>query len=360
MRENTSEKTPLKSSQTMLSLAFTLLSIFVFTVVIMTQVSVAYAQLSDTASASALTVSDLEKEQSQRPLPSLQQLAIAAQSLNFEMSLIVYRPGNEPVPYVWRRGNLAGERVEYLNELNGPGAQIIRFGEMVSYFQADTPAYTLAQDYLKGVLPHNLLHNPQAFAAAYDTIYVGRARVAGLAAHQFRIVSKDKSRYNYTLWLDEATSLPIKFTTFTLSGELLESVQVTHLEVTQQAHSSFASIDRETLPAAQHLNPNKDFTLNWTISKLPVGMSEVQRRVTRLAITGELAEHILLSDGLVDVSVYLQPAGDVAQEDVLLRNQSDTFLARVKDDVQVSVVGKIPAQTANTLLQYIRILPGEK
>ena len=317
----------------------------------------AYAQFNDSPFAGDAPLTEPDKQSQDQPLPSLKQLAIAAQTLNFEMALIVYRPGNEPIPYIWRRGNLAGERVEYLNELNGPGAQVIRFGEMVSYFQADTPAYTLAQDYLKGVLPHNLLHNPQAFAAAYDTIYVGRARVAGLASHQFRIVSKDKSRYNYTLWLDEATSLPIKFTTFTLSGELLESVQVTHMVVTNEAHPSFASIDRDTLPVAQHLNPNKDFTLNWTISKLPVGMTEVQRRVTRLAITGELAEHILLSDGLVDVSVYLQPAGDVAQEDVLLRNQSDTFLARVKDDVQVSVVGKIPAQTANTLLQYIRILP---
>lgn len=285
----------------------------------------------------------------------LQRLVNAIAQTNYEMSLILYRKGNEPIPFVWRRGVLDGEPVELLNELNGPGAQVIRFGNQVSYFEANRPAYTLSQDYLKGLFPHNLLHSPESFMQAYDVIYVGRARVAGLSAHQLRIVSKDKSRYSYTLWIDEESYLPLKFSTFTLENELLELVQVTHLNVTKDVHSDFNIIDREALPAVQHLNPSKEFDLQWTISKLPIGMAVVQRRVTRLAITGELVEHILLSDGLVDVSVYLQPAGEVAQEDVLLRNQSETFLARVKDNVQVSVIGKIPAQTANTIMQYIRI-----
>ena len=288
---------------------------------------------------------------------ALSKLVRAMEQTAYDMSLIVYRPGSEPIPYVWRRGTINGERVELLNELNGPGAQILRFGKQVSYFEADKPAYTLAQEYVKGLLPHNLLHAPKTLAQAYDVIYVGRARVAGLSAHQLRIVSKDKSRYSYALWLDEASFLPVKFATFTLEGELLELVQVTHLNVTEDVHPDFAKIDRTTLPPVQHLNPSKDFVLKWTISKLPVGMQEIQRRVTRLAITGELVEHLLLSDGLVDVSVYLQPSGDVAQEDVLLRNQSETFLARVKDNVQVTVIGKIPAQTANTIMQYIRIKP---
>ncbi len=323
----------------------------------LTIVSLSFAGHSQTHSNDTSTVALDESKPAMTAEYALSKLVKAMEQTNYDMSLIVYRPGSEPIPYVWRRGTLDGERVELLNELNGPGAQIIRFGKQVSYFEADKPAYTLSQEYVKGLLPHNLLHAPEAFSQAYDVIYVGRARVAGLSTHQLRIVSKDKSRYSYALWLDEASFLPLKFSTFTLEGELLELVQVTHLNVTDIAHPDFAQVDRGTLPPVQHLNPSKNFTLQWTISKLPVGMQEVKKRVTRLGITGELVEHLLLSDGLVDVSVYLQPSGEVAQEDVLLRNQSDTFLARVKDNVQVTVIGKIPAQTANTIMQYIRTKP---
>ncbi|MET1219732.1 MAG: MucB/RseB C-terminal domain-containing protein, partial [Glaciecola sp.] len=93
------------------------------------------------------------------------------------------------------------------------------------------------------------------------------------------------------------------------------------------------------------------------ISQLPIGMLEQKRQVHRLAITGELVEYMLLSDGLVDVSIYLQKAGSVAQDDVLLRNQAETLLSRVRDGLQLTVIGKIPAPTANKLMELISTTP---
>jgi sigma-E factor negative regulatory protein RseB len=66
---------------------------------------------------------------------------------------------------------------------------------------------------------------------------------------------------------------------------------------------------------------------------------------------------MLLSDGLVDVSIYLQKAGSVAQDDVLLRNQAETLLSRVRDGLQLTVIGKIPAPTANKLMELISTTP---
>ena len=309
-------------------------------------------QANDLGSDSTFATAELTDDLSAQDI--LQGVVDAVDTTNFEMSLFVFRPGNEPVPYIWRRGRLAEQSVEYLNELNGPGTQVVRFGNTVSYLQSDAPSYTLEQGFLRGVFPHNVLHNPAAFAQAYDIIYVGRARVTGRNAYQLRIVSKDKSRYSYALWVAEEHFLPLKLSTFTLEGELLELVQVTHVNVTEHPHASFAQIDTSILPPLQATPARQDVPLQWTISKLPVGMTEVQQRVTRLAITGELVEHMMLSDGLVDISVYLQPADDNAMEDVVLRNRSDTLLTRTNDGIQISVVGKIPAQTANTITQFIR------
>lgn len=291
------------------------------------------------------------------PKAILLSVSEAVKRLNYEATLVVYRPNTEPVPYVWRHGVNDQESMEYLNELNGPGSQIIRFGNKVSYFESDMPAFTLKQSHIHGPLPHNLIRDPQRIFAAYDVVFVGRSRVTGKSALQFRIVSKDNSRYTYAYWVDEESFLPLKLNTLTLKGEVLEQVQVTNLTIKPSVHDDFLAVDTASLPDVKHINPRKEFSLNWGISQLPIGMLEQKRQVHRLAITGELVEYMLLSDGLVDVSIYLQKAGSVAQDDVLLRNQAETLLSRVRDGLQLTVIGKIPAPTANKLMELISTTP---
>lgn len=320
----------------------------------------------------------------------LLKVAQAVNTLNYEASLVVFRPGSEPVPYIWRHGNMPesaflaldttqaintqknnsqsadkqteltteaqlNTTVEYLNSLNGPGAQVVRVGNKVSFFEADKPAFALQQSHIHGPIPHNLIRNPEAIFAAYDVVLVGKSRVTGKAALHFRVLSKDGSRYSYALWVDSETHLPLKLNTLTLKGEVLEQVQVTNLVITDTVHPDFLKLEAQQLPQVRHINPPKEFALKWSITSLPVGMIEVKRDIHRLAITGELVEYKLLSDGLIDVSIYLQRAGTVPQDDVLIRNQSETFLSRVRDGLQLTVVGKIPAPTANKIMEMIAL-----
>ena len=315
----------------------------------------------------------------------LLKVAQAVNTLNYEASLVVFRPGSEPVPYIWRHGNMPesaffalnttqksnsqstdkqsepatklqlNTTVEYLNSLNGPGAQVVRVGNKVSFFEADKSAFALQQSHIHGPIPHNLIRNPEAIFAAYDVVLVGKSRVTGKAALHFRVLSKDGSRYSYALWVDSETHLPLKLNTLTLKGEILEQVQVTNLVITDAVHPDFLKLEAQQLPQVRHINPPKEFALKWSITSLPVGMDEVKRDIHRLAITGELVEYKLLSDGLVDVSIYLQRAGTVPQDDVLIRNQSETFLSRVRDGLQLTVVGKIPAPTANKIMEMIAL-----
>ena len=309
----------------------------------------------------------------------------AVNTLNYEASLVVFRPGSEPIPFIWRHGNMpetavlvssgspktptpsadiqnkleakdkANTTVEYLNSLNGPGAQVVRVGNKVSFFEADKPAFALQQSHIYGPIPHNLIRNPEAIFAAYDVVLVGKSRVTGKAALHFRVLSKDGSRYSYALWVDSQTYLPLKLNTLTLKGDILEQVQVTNLVITDTVHPDFLKLEVKELPQVRHINPPKEFALKWSITSLPVGMIEVKRDIHRLSITGELVEYKLLSDGIVDVSIYLQKAGSVPQDDVLIRNQSETFLSRVRDGLQLTVVGKIPAPTANKIMEMIAL-----
>ena len=78
-------------------------------------------------------------------------------------------------------------------------------------------------------------------------------------------------------------------------------------------------------------------------------MEEVRGDTRRLALTGQVVEYKMYSDGLVDVSVYVQPAKDALGGDLVLRNDLSTFLTLTDGNTQVTVVGEIPLQTANAI-----------
>jgi sigma-E factor negative regulatory protein RseB len=336
-------------------------SLFSFLLVLCVSTFPVHATESDTLTVQPLpnkAVTDIIEE----PLAStvtmdadelLSKMSEATNALNYQSTLIVYRPGYEPIPYLWKHGIKDGQSVELLSELNGPNARIVRFGNQVSFLNPDMPAHSLQQSHIHGPFAHNLIRNPELISEAYEVILVGKSRSAGNEAWQLRIVSRDNSRYHYTLWMDAQSHLPLKLNTLNVKGELIEQVQATNLQISETLDTDFAQLKQDDMPQIMHLNPPKAFSLNWAISRLPVGMKKVKRDIHRLSITDDVVEYVLLSDGMVDVSVYLQKASFAQPEDVLFTKDAVTFLSRVNDALQVSVIGKIPPATAQRILQMI-------
>jgi sigma-E factor negative regulatory protein RseB len=94
----------------------------------------------------------------------------------------------------------------------------------------------------------------------------------------------------------------------------------------------------------------------WKLAFLPVGMQAVKQDIHQLAITGQVAEYSLFSDGLVNVSVYIQAATGVFQEDVNLTNGANTIHSRTDGKIQVTVVGDIPLITAQRMAKSIEVI----
>ncbi len=280
----------------------------------------------------------------------LERLTKSTQQLNYQVSFILSRAGNETVPYLWRHGVLEdGTTVEQLNLQNGPGRELIRVGNVVSVFEPDVPPYSLYSESINGPIPSELLYNPKALTKSYKFIKVGRARVSGRPAQQIRIVSLDNSRFSYQLWLDEASGMLLKFNMLDLNGNLLEQIQVTSLSIQKTPHPYFARVNQATLPKPMVITPSQPRKHNWVVDYLPRGMKEVKRDIRRLALTGQIVEYKMFSDGLVDVSVYVQKAEDAIGADMVLRHEVNTFLTLTDGQAQVTVVGEIPLNTANAI-----------
>ncbi|OFC69538.1 MucB/RseB C-terminal domain-containing protein [Alteromonas confluentis] len=283
-------------------------------------------------------------------------MSAAVRTLNFEVSFVVSRLNQETVPFLWRHGVLNdGTSVEQLNLQNGPGRELIRFGDVVSIFEPDAPPYSLQSKYINGPIPSELLYDPMSLVKGYDFVSVGRARVAGRPAQQLRVVSRDNTRFSYQLWLDQQSGMLLKMNTLDLQGNVLEQIQVSSFEIHQQAPEYFAKVNRDSLPAALALHSAANRAQNWEVDYLPSGMVEVKQDIRRLAVTGQVVEYKLFSDGLVDVSVYVQPAADAIGSDLVLRHELSTFLSLTDGKAQVTVIGEIPLQTANAIATSLKL-----
>jgi sigma-E factor negative regulatory protein RseB len=245
--------------------------------------------------------------------------------------------------------------MEQLNLLNGPGREVVRIGNKVSYFEPNVPPYSLQSSIINGPFPSEFLQHPEKLMLAYEFIMVGRSRIAGRAAQQIRIISKDKSRFGLNVWLDQDTGLLLKMNIYGQEAQLLEQIQVTGLQVTKEPDPFFAKIEPEMLPEVVSFSPSTPLNSPWSMEYIPKGMSIVKRDLRRLSGSGEVVEYIMLSDGLVDVSVYLQDRVTNKPQDNLVGTvQSDTLLNIEHGELNITIIGKLPAETANAIAKSIQ------
>ncbi|GAC33545.1 MucB/RseB C-terminal domain-containing protein [Paraglaciecola polaris] len=287
----------------------------------------------------------------------LQKMAYAHSNLNYSISFVLLKPGVDSQPYLWRHGvDALGAKMEQLNLLNGPGREVVRIGNKVSYFEPNVPPYSLQSNVINGPFPSEFFQRPEEIEDSYDFVMVGRSRVSGRAAQQIRIVSKDKSRFGMNVWLDQETGLMLKLNLVDLNGQLLEQIQVTACNVTEQPDDFFDKVEPAMLPEVLKLRPQTHAKAIWNIAYMPVGMVEVKRDIHRLPITGQSVEYVMLSDGLVDVSIYMRESqNDGVNQDILLRHESDTLLTLNQGKLNVTVVGKLPPETASHIANSIHL-----
>ena len=94
---------------------------------------------------------------------------------------------------------------------------------------------------------------------------------------------------------------------------------------------------------------------NWQIDWLPPGFKKVNSSRHRIAHTKQPVEFMLFSDGLVEVSVYVNPSQQSQRPVEYVMNGATVVLNQVVNNVEVSVVGKIPSNTAKAIADSIQI-----
>ena len=266
---------------------------------------------------------------------------------------------NQAEPYHWLHGVGAnGQELEVFTRLNGPRRDVLRQGEVVSYIEPEQEAYSLTSGDAQSPIPSIFRGNIAELEESYRFIAVGRSRVLGRVAQLVRIVAKDKYRFSYWLWLDQQSGLLLKMAVLTRQGQLLEQIQFTHIEVSEQLSESLAKFQLTELPAVITMNnqqPNKD--LAWQVDWLPQGFSVIKSNQHNLNSYNrgddKAVEFILFSDGLAQVSVYVNPSEENYRAAEYASDGATIVFNHVLQGIEVGVVGDIPLETARRIAESI-------
>lgn len=105
----------------------------------------------------------------------LQQMNLASQSLNYELSFIsINKQGVESLRY--RHARLDNRPLAQLLQMDGPRREVVQRGNEISYFEPGLEPFTLNGDYIVDSLPSLIYTDFKRLSPYYDFISVG-ARV---------------------------------------------------------------------------------------------------------------------------------------------------------------------------------------
>jgi len=301
------------------------------------------------AEGDAVTTSENEQAKSW-----LERLSQSLRQLNFSTSFVVVK-NNQAEPYHWLHGVTQDKiELEIVARLNGPRRDVLRKGDVVSYIEPEQEVYSIAASSLTSPIPSIFSHNISDLEDNYRFISVGRSRVLGRVAQLIRIVAKDEHRFGYWLWLDQKSGLLLKTAIITRQGQMLEQIQFTHLDITSNVSENLVQLQETRLPEVIELAVDNEMpTLFWQINWLPEGFTAVKSDRHRIHQNKKAVEFMLFSDGLVDVSVYINPSSQKQRPVEYATDGATLVFNQIINGLEVSVVGKIPLTTAKKIADSI-------
>lgn len=298
----------------------------------------------------------------------LSRMEHAVESLSYE-GTFVHMVGNRvETMHVIHRA-VDGEISERLFSRDQPGREILRQNDKVTCIFADQQ--TVLVEYRAGrhgaPLIGALLQGSSEVEQWYEFAAAGDDSKLGRSARVIEIRPRDEFRYGHRLWLDQLTAIPLKVQLLNPAGMTLEQIQFVSMVVPAEISDArlqpgvsiegFTWYEQEPAQDRGRAGPGRG---NWFASDPPPGFELREGRVRTLPGGDHAVEHLVYSDGLASVSLFVEPAEATDGElSGLSRMGAAHAFTLVIDGHQVTAVGEVPPNTVERLARSMRVIEPE-
>jgi len=280
----------------------------------------------------------------------LKKMASASRRLNYSGTFVYQHSGQNETSRIVHFVNPAGGEFEKLETLDGPAREVIRTNDQVTCYLPDTKTVLIEKRSTRrfpALLPEQL----SGVADNYVVSVTGMDRVAGYDCRVVLLEPKDKLRYGHQFCAEAGSGLPLRSRTLSEKNQLLEAFAFTELRIggsfsRDQVRSRYAARSKEWKVDHSALAiTDVPADTGWSLTRQPTGFKKLTELKRSIAGRAGMVSHIVYSDGLAAVSVFIEPLPKARPARSLSHQGAVNIYIRPIADHMVTVLGEAPAAT---------------
>ena len=293
----------------------------------------------------------------------LTKMANASRKLNYSGTFVYQHGDRIETSRIVHFVNPAGGEFEKLETLDGPPREIIRTNDQVTCYRPDTKTVIIEKRSARrfpAVFPDQLVGVADNYA-----VNVGEMdRVAGYDCQVVVLVPKDSLRYGHQFCAEAASGLPLRARTLSEKNLLLESFAFTEVRLggrfsRDQVRSRYADKSRKwKVDHSGLVLSDVPADTGWTLTRQPAGFKKLTELKRSIAGRGAVVSHIVYSDGLAAISVFIEPLPKNRPARSLSHQGAVNIYVRPMADHMVTVLGETPAATVMQVANSLELRGG--
>jgi sigma-E factor negative regulatory protein RseB len=304
--------------------------------------------------------SQLSAGGSETPRQMLERMTTAMSQMSYQGTFVYIQGENVETMRITHVSDQNGIR-ERLVAVSGPPREVLRDSGGIRWVLADDKSVLEDSAFNRSFFPELPLDQRDQASQSYVLKAGKESRIAGHKVRNLKVLPTDKYRYGYSLWLEQHSGLLLKWELIDIKGRSVAKLMFTDLRLGSEVDvhelkpsnqlSKFKTVSSR-LPTGSELSKGSP---RWQPSRLPPGFELTAHRYFSKNDEGDY-EHLVYSDGLAAVSVYIEssPPGDGDNRQLGMKRLGTTHaFTRVTEESLITVIGDVPSVTVRFIANSI-------
>jgi sigma-E factor negative regulatory protein RseB len=251
-----------------------------------------------------------------------------------------------------------GREFAKLVNLDGPAREVVRTQGEVRCYYPDAKLVRVEPGTFRNVFPSLSTEQQQSLSRFYQFRVLGADRVGGRPVQVVVFEPKDGLRYGHRFWSDGATGLLLKARVLNERGDAVEQFAFSDLTINAHIERAMVEPSWPDVPSDWQVLQGISGDVipqetGWAVTRVPPGFSKIMEGFRKLRGRRERVAHLVFSDGLVSISVFVEPLVAASAPAGLLQQGGLNVYSIRQDDHLITVMGETPGATVRQIAHSV-------
>jgi sigma-E factor negative regulatory protein RseB len=302
------------------------------------------------------------------PANLVREMSMALKMLNYEGRFVHVQGSNITSMHIIHASDSKGE-LERMSSLDGEAREVIRNNSLVTCIWPGTQSVVVSKSKPRDLLPK--LDGKLTTGNRYTFAFGKPDRVAGRLTHVVNVMPMDQYRYGYRFWIDQSTKMLLRSMLLEGRDKIVEQVMFTEIEYPDsisykrfEVHANASQLswlepkrDLATLGLPKAVSDQID---RIGFVELPMGYEEVSETYSPMPSSSRPVSHVMLTDGMASVSVYVEylmkSEHNLSSLGVSSMGAMNAYGISL-DEALITAVGEVPIATVRAIAMAVKIRP---